>query len=151
MTILLIVVALVVVTAVAVFAVGDSGRLRADEPDREPADLPDDRGLAAADIDRVRFALGVRGYRMDQVDVVLDQFAAELTRRDAYEGALVEQVRELGGEPVQAPAVEPERRAEAEMTGEASQVDDELTDADLADETSPVAAKAVAPDAREHD
>jgi DivIVA domain-containing protein len=133
-TILLIVVALVVVTGVAVFAVGDSGRLRADEPDREPADLPDDRDLGAADIDRVRFALGVRGYRMDQVDEVLDRFAAELTRRDAYEGALVEQVRELGGEPVAAPAVVPSIAA---------------VPADDA-ETSPVAVEPVSPDAGEH-
>ena len=134
MTILLIGVALVVVTGVAVFAVGDSGRLRADEPDREPADLPDDRGLAAADVDRVRFALGVRGYRMDQVDEVLDRFAAELTRRDAYEGALVEQVRELGSEPVAAPAVVPPSAAVPD--------DDE--------EVSPVAVEPVSPDAGEH-
>jgi DivIVA domain-containing protein len=133
-TIFLIVVALVVVTGVAVFAAGDSGRLRADEPDREPADLPDDRGLEAGDVDRVRFALGVRGYRMDQVDEVFDRFAAELTRRDAYEAALVEQVRELGGEPVDAPAVVPSVAAVP------------TDDADA----SPVAVEPVSPDASEH-
>jgi DivIVA domain-containing protein len=133
-TILLIVVALVVVTAVAVFAVGDSGRLRADEPDREPADLPDDRGLAAADVDRVRFALGVRGYRMDQVDDVLDRFAAELTRRDQYEAALVEQVRGFGGEPVAQPAVVLATPAESEDDAE----------------PAPVAVEPVSPDAGEH-
>lgn len=114
MTILLIVVALIVVTAIAVFAVGDAGRLRVDEPDREPADLPDDRALAAADIDRVRFALGVRGYRMDQVDEVLDRFSAELARRDGYQTALMDQVRELGGEPITEPVVTVAQLAELE-------------------------------------
>ncbi|MGG5171117.1 DivIVA domain-containing protein [Pseudarthrobacter sp. J1738] len=38
----------------------------------------------AEDVDRVRFALGLRGYRMDQVDEVLDALRDELTIKDAY-------------------------------------------------------------------
>jgi DivIVA domain-containing protein len=34
------------------------------------------------DLDRARFALGLRGYRMDQVDVVLDQARDLLAARD---------------------------------------------------------------------
>ncbi|HET8880428.1 MAG TPA: DivIVA domain-containing protein [Arthrobacter sp.] len=36
----------------------------------------------AADIDRIRFAVGVRGYRMDQVDQVLDELREQITRKD---------------------------------------------------------------------
>jgi DivIVA domain-containing protein len=35
------------------------------------------------DIDRVRFALGLRGYRMDQVDQVLDDLRDQLAAKDA--------------------------------------------------------------------
>ncbi|WP_394247681.1 DivIVA domain-containing protein [Arthrobacter pityocampae] len=37
----------------------------------------------APDVDAVRFGLGLRGYRMDQVDEVLDRLAAALAERDA--------------------------------------------------------------------
>ncbi|WP_445153819.1 DivIVA domain-containing protein [Arthrobacter sp. Hor0625] len=36
-----------------------------------------------ADVDRIRFAVGVRGYRMDQVDQVLDELRDELARKDS--------------------------------------------------------------------
>lgn len=49
--------------------------------------LPRDE-LTSADIDAVRFDTVVRGYRMDQVDDVLDRVRAELARRD-------EELREL--------------------------------------------------------
>ena len=37
----------------------------------------------AADVGEIRFALALRGYRMDQVDEVLDALAAALADRDA--------------------------------------------------------------------
>ncbi|BBE23422.1 hypothetical protein MN0502_23050 [Arthrobacter sp. MN05-02] len=46
-----------------------------------PVLLPD--APAAPDVDAVRFGLGLRGYRMDQVDEVLDRLAAALEERDA--------------------------------------------------------------------
>jgi len=36
-----------------------------------------------ADVDHVRFALGLRGYRMDQVDQVLDELRDQLAFKDA--------------------------------------------------------------------
>ena len=42
--------------------------------------LPADAG--PADVDRIRFAVGVRGYRMDQVDQVLDELKDQLARKD---------------------------------------------------------------------
>ncbi len=35
-----------------------------------------------ADVDKVRFALGLRGYRMDQVDEVLDRLRDELAAKE---------------------------------------------------------------------
>jgi len=35
-----------------------------------------------ADVDRVRFSLGLRGYRMDQVDQVLDDLRDQLAAKD---------------------------------------------------------------------
>ncbi|WP_247826662.1 DivIVA domain-containing protein [Arthrobacter antioxidans] len=43
---------------------------------------------SAPDVDAVRFGLGLRGYRMDQVDEVLDRLAAALAERDAVIGEL---------------------------------------------------------------
>jgi len=42
--------------------------------------LPDD--AEPADVDRIRFAVGVRGYRMDQVDQVLDELRDQIARKD---------------------------------------------------------------------
>ena len=42
--------------------------------------LPDD--AESADVDRIRFAVGVRGYRMDQVDQVLDELRDQIARKD---------------------------------------------------------------------
>jgi DivIVA domain-containing protein len=46
-----------------------------------PVLLPAD--AAPADVDRVRFSLGLRGYRMDQVDQVLDDLRDQLAARNA--------------------------------------------------------------------
>lgn len=56
-----------------------------------PAELPDG-SATGADVRNVRFAVGVRGYRMGDVDWTLDRLAEELDQ-------LREQVRELGGDP----------------------------------------------------
>ncbi|MDP5227135.1 MULTISPECIES: DivIVA domain-containing protein [Arthrobacter] len=58
------------------------GGLNADDGFEDPvANLPPvllpDRPTAA-DVDRLRFSLGLRGYRMDQVDEVLDRLRDQL-------------------------------------------------------------------------
>lgn len=61
---------------------------------RIPAGLPDAAGtgprallaegpVTAEDLDQVRFTVAVRGYRMDEVDAVLDRLRHELADRDA--------------------------------------------------------------------
>lgn len=49
-----------------------------------------------ADIDHLRFALGLRGYRMDQVDQVLDELRDLLAAKDAEIERLRSQLRSRG-------------------------------------------------------
>ncbi len=50
---------------------------------------------APEDIDRLRFALGLRGYRMDQVDQVLDELRDQLAAKDSEIARLQEDVARL--------------------------------------------------------
>jgi DivIVA domain-containing protein len=58
------------------------------ETDRSPVELPDDRPVVAEDIRALRISVAVRGYRMTEVDWLLDQFAQTLDERDAEIAAL---------------------------------------------------------------
>ena len=86
---------LIVLAVVAVVAAVAAGVVRGglDEPASSlPATglddgLPGD-GLSGGDLAQVRFSLGLRGYRMDEVDEVLDRAGVELDARAA-------QVRDL--------------------------------------------------------
>ncbi|WP_311380866.1 DivIVA domain-containing protein [Arthrobacter sp. ISL-28] len=49
-----------------------------------------------ADVDHVRFALGLRGYRMDQVDQVLDELRDQLAAKDSEIERLRSQLRSRG-------------------------------------------------------
>src|SRR5215210_7446330 len=53
------------------------------EPDRSPVVLPDDRPVTADDIRALQLSVTARGYRMTEVDWLLDQFALVLDERDA--------------------------------------------------------------------
>lgn len=82
MTPLFVLLALLVVGGVAVVAGGRGGGLSDDWSDRPGPWLPTDRGVTPADVDAVHFGVGFRGYRMDEVDQVLDRLACELRERD---------------------------------------------------------------------
>ena len=82
-TVVFLLVGIAVVTAVALLAVGRLGELPEVEPDRAPTLLPETRLVESDDVDNVRFAVGMRGYRMDEVDDVLDRLAADIAERDA--------------------------------------------------------------------
>lgn len=96
-----------------------------------PADAPDlelpAAGLQPEDVTAVRFQMALRGYRMQEVDEVLDRLARELAARDermaALEQALVEvaepHVQELESRdtfqqpPWPQPELEPEPESES--------------------------------------
>jgi DivIVA domain-containing protein len=79
---MILVVIVLVVGAAALVALGGGGSLPDAERDRLAAHLPLERPLTRADVDEVRFPMGVRGYRMDEVDDVLDRLGTELAHRD---------------------------------------------------------------------
>lgn len=76
------VVVVALLAAVGWLAVGGGGHMSEPVPDRPDLALPTDRFIAAQDLDRVRFSVGVRGYRMDEVDDVLDRLAREVEVRE---------------------------------------------------------------------
>ena len=53
------------------------------ELDRSPVELPDDRPVTPDDIRALRISVAFRGYRMTEVDWLLEQFALVLDERDA--------------------------------------------------------------------
>ncbi|OKI10275.1 cell division protein DivIVA [Streptomyces sp. CB02923] len=76
-------VAVVAAVTLAVVGGGDEGGLGEAAPDRLYEPLPADRPASRADVEAVRLPVGVRGYRMNDVDDVLDRLGAELAERDA--------------------------------------------------------------------
>ncbi|MFP5346505.1 MAG: DivIVA domain-containing protein [Actinomycetes bacterium] len=82
MPLFLLLLAIALVGAVWAVAVGRiGGGLDAPATTRPYRPLPQGP-LVPGDVDRVRFTLGLRGYRMDEVDSVLDRLAAALEERD---------------------------------------------------------------------
>jgi DivIVA domain-containing protein len=79
--VVLLVLVLVVLVAVALVAAGRGALMSEAPPDRAPFALPEQ--LTAADVREAQFSAAFRGYRMDQVDEVLDRLLAELEARDA--------------------------------------------------------------------
>jgi DivIVA domain-containing protein len=84
------------VTAVA------AGRVRGGLP--EPTStLPEielpESAVATQDVDAVRFSVGFRGYRMDEVDAVLDRLGLEIGARDEQIRELQERLEGLDGAP----------------------------------------------------
>lgn len=76
------VVVVALLAAVGWLAIGGGGHMSEPEPDRPDLALPGEGLLAREDVDRVRFSVGARGYRMDEVDDVLDRLAQEIEMRE---------------------------------------------------------------------
>ena len=70
-----------VLFAVAVLSTREGPVLADAPPDAADLGLPDGP-LAPEDVAGLRFSLAPRGYRMSEVDEVLDRLAAELAERD---------------------------------------------------------------------
>jgi len=84
-----------VMGGVAAVAAGRGTPMSEAYDDRPDALVPVERPLRADDLRRVRFSLGFRGYRMSEVDALLDRLASE--REDAVQDHDVERGR--GDEP----------------------------------------------------
>lgn len=63
---------------VAVVAAGRGAPLAEVYDDRPDAEVPATGRIRASDLRRVRFSLAFRGYRMSEVDALLDRLATEL-------------------------------------------------------------------------
>jgi DivIVA domain-containing protein len=81
-SLVLLLVVLAVIGGIAVVATGRWGGLPDAEPERSPrGELAADGELDRLAVDGLRFSLALRGYRMDEVDNVLDRLVDELERR----------------------------------------------------------------------
>jgi DivIVA domain-containing protein len=76
----------VVMGGIAVVAAGRGGSMAETFDDRPDSRVPADGPLTARDLRAVRFSTAVRGYRMSEVDALLDRLAAELDPREDEEG-----------------------------------------------------------------
>lgn len=72
--------------AVAVVAAGRGGSMVEVYDDRPDSRVQADRPLSAEDVRRVRFSTAFRGYRMSEVDALLDRLALELDEARAAMG-----------------------------------------------------------------
>ena len=100
--------------AIAWVAAGRGGGLDDPRQDRPEPALADDRQLGREDIDGARFAVGFRGYRMDQVDRLLDRLAAEIDHRDRL---IAELTRPAGARFGEGVGYEPVARAQDAAPG----------------------------------
>lgn len=64
-------------------------------PTLPPVLLPEAQDVTARDIQDIRFAVGLRGYRTDQVDQVLARLSAAIEARDQQ----IADLRQLAGKP----------------------------------------------------
>jgi DivIVA domain-containing protein len=76
------------------------------ELDRSPVELPEDRPVTADDVRALRISVAFRGYRMTEVDWLLDQFAQTIDERDAQIAALQTRLREAAPRPRPAQAAD---------------------------------------------
>ncbi|HET6560971.1 MAG TPA: DivIVA domain-containing protein [Marmoricola sp.] len=72
------VLAVAVMGVVAVVSTGRGGELAEVFDDRPDSRVPSDGPLTAEDLRRVRFSTAFRGYRVAEVDALLDRLTAEL-------------------------------------------------------------------------
>lgn len=121
------VVIVALLAAVGWLAIGGGGHMAEPVPDRPDLALPNEGLLERTDVDRVRFSVGARGYRMDEVDDVLDRLAHEIELRE-------ERIAQLEGRAPRTP-----ERAEAESgEEEVGEAESEATGTENAAESETV-------------
>lgn len=78
-----VVVLVLIIGGIAVLAAGRDDTMTEVYDDRPDATVPAGRLLTAEDLAAVRFSTALRGYRMDEVDALLDRLQADLRAREA--------------------------------------------------------------------
>jgi DivIVA domain-containing protein len=153
-----VVVLVLVVGGVAVLAAGRDDTMSEAYEDRPDRTIPAGRALTSDDLQRVRFSSALRGYRMDEVDALIDRLAADLAAREA-------DLREArrGSDPstpIDAHSTDPETEpaaghtagaspahVAAEKTDEPPRAEHPSTDDTSADATAPESAPVAPPEA----
>ncbi len=107
------VVIVALLAAVGWLAIGGGGHMSEPVPDRPELALPSDGLLGREDVDRVRFSVGARGYRMDEVDDVLDRLAQEIEAREQRIAELEGRAPQSAASPESEAGEEPEAGSEA--------------------------------------
>jgi DivIVA domain-containing protein len=125
--------AILVLGGVAVVAAGRGEGLPPADPDRPDLALPPEGPLVRSDVDQVRFSVGLRGYRMDEVDDVLDRLALDLEARDERIALLEREVAAAAAVPEPEPAATGAAAPDADLAGGApAQASDEPTEVEQA-------------------
>lgn len=83
MTFVFVLTGIAILGVVALVASGSGDGLEPPASDRPGPWMPAGRPVSGDDLRQVRFGLSVRGYRMDEVDRLLERVAEEVTLRDA--------------------------------------------------------------------
>lgn len=109
--------------ALATYVFGRGEELAPMPPDATPMVLPSSRDLSGNDLREVRLPVSVRGYRMSDVDDLLDRISEELDRRDRSQShyapaAPVAPTGLDGAEQSWAPSVGAAHRADAESVAD---------------------------------
>jgi DivIVA domain-containing protein len=120
-----------IVFGVVAFTLGKTAGLEPASPDAAPFDLPADSAVTPADLGAVRFDVVARGYRMDEVDTVLERLTYDLGVRDEEIRALRAELRDSRAaerEPLDSRAAELEpldsRAAERELREDDATIDE---------------------------
>jgi DivIVA domain-containing protein len=71
------------IAAITVLLVGSGSTLSDVYEDRPDRTIPVGRPLTADDLSEIRFTTAMRGYRMDEVDALVDRLRADLLQREA--------------------------------------------------------------------
>jgi len=135
------VVIVALLAAVGWLAVGGGGHMSEPVTDRPDLALPRDGLLDRHDVDRVRFSVGARGYRMDEVDDVLDRLAHEIELRE-------QRIARLEGRAEPDEGSENES-AESTASGEHAESVDQSESGGSPDSAEPAAEESAAPQSSE--
>jgi DivIVA domain-containing protein len=94
-----VVAAVVMIGTVTVLIAGSGSTLADVYDDRPDSAVPTGRPLTADDLGKVRFSTALRGYRMDEVDALVDRLRADLLSRES--ARLADADREPAPEPAE--------------------------------------------------